>query len=263
MAIHERIPAQRIQSVLEYINAEKSVSVHELVEKFGVSEGTARRDLDELANEGQVVRTHGGAMSLNEETTAEKFYKEKSAVEPEAKRAIGQMATLFVRERNTILLDSGTTAYQIALALSKMKNLTIITNDLFLAANIEFDPSTTLLVTGGMKRMNQNVLIGEETEKFFLKLANVDIAFLTADAIDIDHGITNAGVYEVSVKKAIVKAARKKILCADSSKLNKVLAFKVCGLEAIDVLLTDDRISETEIKKYESRGIKITTAAMN
>lgn len=260
MAIHETIPAERIKRVLAYIEKNRNASVRELADTFCVSEATARRDLDELAQEGFIERTHGGASALGGETTAEKIYKEKSALMQSAKRAIGACACGYVQAGNTVLLDSGTTAYQVALGLSGLPNLTIITNDLYLAANIEYDATSTVLVTGGVKRANQNVLIGEAAEQFFHQLGNVDIAFLMADAVDLTHGVTNAGIYEVAVKKAIVHSAKRTILCVDSSKLGRQLAFRVCDLSQIDIMITDDRIDRTYLQELQDQGVQVVLA---
>lgn len=257
MSVHEKIPAERIQALSDFIKERGNVSIADISRQFEVSPATARRDLAELAREGLIQRTHGGATALLAVSESEKEYLEKSRIEQEAKCAIGRCAASFVKEGQTVLLDSGTTAFQIAKSLAGIKNLTIITNDLFLAANIEFAPSTTLVVTGGIKRTGQNVLIGEYAEAFFKNLIRVDVAFLMADAVEPEKGITNAGFYEVSVKKSIIEIGKKVILCADSTKIGNTLAFKVCDMDQVDLFITDSRITSEQREKLELAGIPL------
>lgn len=262
MSIHEKIPAERIQALNKFIHENGTVSITDISKKFGVSPATARRDLAELASEGLISRTHGGATALTAVNESEKEYLEKSRIEQNAKQAIGRLAAGFVREGQTILLDSGTTAFQIATYLAEIRNLTIITNDLYLAANLEFDPSTTLVVTGGIKRNGQNVLLGDYAEKFFQNLINVDVVFLMADAVDAQKGITNAGAYEVAMKRAMIECGRQVILCADSTKVNRTLAFKVCDISQVDLFLTDSRIAQKERQEFETAGISVECAEL-
>lgn len=257
MNVHEKIPAERIQALYKFINQNGTVSIAEVSQKFGVSAATARRDLAELAGEGLISRTHGGATAVLAVSESEKEYLEKSRIEQNAKNAIGKLAAGFVQEGQTVLLDSGTTAFQIASYLAAIKNLTIITNDLYLAANIEFAPSTTLIVTGGIKRSGQNVLIGEYAEKFFQNLINVDVAFLMADAVDVRKGVTNAGFYEVAMKRALIDIGKQVILCADSTKVKRTLAFKVCDISEVNLFLTDSRISPEVKQEFETAGVPV------
>ena len=119
--------------MIEYIEANTSAQIHELAEKFHVSEATVRRDLDDLDRQGALRRTHGGAIKADHSTSFEHMYSEKIALMPEAKQRIAARAAQMVHPGDTVLIDSGTTAFFIAQALSRHEGLTLITNDLYIA----------------------------------------------------------------------------------------------------------------------------------
>jgi DeoR family fructose operon transcriptional repressor len=172
----------------------------------------------------------------------------------EEKRSIGVEAANMVADGETLILDSGSTNYEIACNLTKHKNLTIITYDLFIASNIAFDPSTTVFVTGGMRREGFNVLIGSVAEDFFRQV-KVNKAFLGADAVDLAQGVTNATFMEVSIKRLIIAAASEVILVADHSKFGKVSLAKVCSLDKIQKVITDERIDESSLQGLQRMGL--------
>ena len=256
---NQPIPADRLQKVLRCVQERGSVPIRELSTQFHVSESTIRRDLDDLAARGLLKRTHGGAIFSQGKSILERVYDEKQSLQLEEKRAIAQAAARYVEEGDTILLDSGTTAYQLALCLAEKKNLTVITHDLYLAANVEFDPTTTVVLTGGLKRANQKVLIGGMVEDFIAQL-RVDTAFLTADAVSADFGVSNAGFFESGIKANIVKAGKRVVLLADHTKFEEAAAVKVCSLRDIGWIITDRGLSPEKRERLETQGARIELA---
>lgn len=252
------IPADRMENVLGYIQEHGSVQIKELARQFHVSESTIRRDLDELALKGLLQRTHGGALAP-QKSMSERIYEEKMSLQLEEKRRIAQAATRYVETGDTIFLDSGTTAYQLALCLTEKKELTIITHDLYLAANVEFDPSVTVVLTGGIKRADQKVLIGGMVEDFISGL-RVDTAFLTADAVSVDFGISNTGFFEVGIKRNLIRAGKQVILLADHTKFGMAAPVKVCELSEIDRIITDRNLLPEEQENLKTRGAKVELA---
>lgn len=253
------IPADRVQNVLDYIQEHGSGQIKELAAQFCVSESTIRRDMDELVLKGLLERTHGGAIFPHRKSMFERVYDEKMSLQLEEKRRIAEAASKYVGEGDTILLDSGTTAYQLALCLAEKKGLTVITHDLYLAANVEFDPSTTVVLTGGIKRTNQKVLIGGMVEDFISDL-RVDTAFLTADAISTTFGVSNTGFFEAGIKRNLVKAGKRVVLLADHTKFEVTASVKVCNLADIDWIITDRDLPQGELDELEARGAKIELA---
>ena len=124
------IPEERMQNVFSYIQERGGAQIKELAQRFRVSDSTIRRDMDELAERGLLRRTHGGAVLPQPKGMYERIYDEKMSMQLEEKRRIARAAARYVEKGDTIFLDSGTTAYQLALCLAEKEGLTIITHDL-------------------------------------------------------------------------------------------------------------------------------------
>jgi len=252
------IPASRQQKIMEYVKEHGSAQIKDLAEYLEVSVATVRRDLDELDTQGLLVRTHGGAMSKNDNTSSfERQHLERLMIMREEKRRIAKLAASFVRDGETILLDSGTTNYYLASELSEIPNLTVITYDLFIASNLVLHPTSTLIVTGGIRRQGfNNVLWGSMVEDY-IRNVRVDKAFLGADAVDLDFGISNTNVLEANIKKILVQAGKKVILIVDHSKLDRLALVKVCELNAVDEMIIDKKIDEVSLSRLKDKIKKV------
>ena len=236
------IPAARRVFILNYIQTHGSASIKELSILQNVSEATIRRDLDEMSQEGKLERTRGGAILLTEKSTSyEHAYNEKAKLMIDEKKAIGKFAASYIEDGDTIFLDSGTTSLQVGLNLADKKNLTIITYDLFIATSVILDDSSTLIVTGGIRRNDFGVLTGPMVQDF-LRDIRVNKVFLTADSVDINFGISNAGFHEIDAKKQSIRAGRYIYLIVDHSKFGKVAMTRVCTLRDVDEIIVDDNL---------------------
>lgn len=158
-----------------------------------------------------------------------------------------------MHEGDTILLDSGTTTYYLASELSEIPNLTVITYDLFIGGNLALHPTSTMIVTGGIRRQGyNNVLLGSMVEDYVRNI-RVDKAFLGADAIDVDFGISNTNVMEASIKRLLVQAGKQVILIGDHSKLGRMALIKVCDLTDIDGVIIDKAIDENSLHRMKEK----------
>ena len=241
------VSGTRQQSILSFINENGSATIHQLSEWLSVSEATVRRDLDDLAASNYLERTHGGAMRVNG-TSFERNHSEKMNLMLEEKRKIAAKAVSLVRNGDSVFLDSGTTTFFVAQCLSYHTDLTVITNNLDVAASVELHPSSSLIVTGGMRRDNYSVLVGSLAEET-IKGLYVDICFLGCDAFDPSRGVFNTNYLELGAKKLIAECGRQTVLVTDHSKFQKQALAKVCGLKNLDVLITDSGAPADAIKK--------------
>ena len=253
------IPEERMQNVFSYIQERGGAQIKELAQRFRVSDSTIRRDMDELAERGLLRRTHGGAVLPQPKGMYERIYDEEMSMQLEEKRRIARAAARYVEKGDTIFLDSGTTAYQLALCLAEKEGLTIITHDLYLAANVEFDPSTSVVLTGGVKRADQKVLIGGMVEDFIRNL-RLDTVFLTADAVTAEFGVSNTGFFEVGIKRGLVRAGKRILLLADHTKFEASASVKVCELSDIDRIITDRDLPWQAREKLEGYPVQIELA---
>lgn len=231
----------------------------ELAALLKVSVATVRRDLALLAEKGELDRTRGGAIAPAVSTAFERLHAEKLTINQAEKRQIGIAAARFVHDGETVILDSGSTTLEVARNLTKLKNLVIITNDLFIASNIVFDPTTTVVLSGGTRREGYSVLIGPVAEDFFRRV-RVNKSFLSADAVDLEYGITNATFTEAALKQLIIEAAQEVVLVVDHTKFGQTALARVCPLSSIQHIVTDAGVSEPVRHDLERLGISLTIA---
>jgi len=186
------------------------------------------------------------------------MYSEKINLMTEEKQRIAEAAANLVHHGDTVLIDSGTTTFFIAQALANREQLTIITNDLYLAYQTPIHPSSTLIVTGGMRRHGRQELVGTVTENF-IRETHVDIAFIGADGIDMTGGVTNANFAELGVKQLMIKAAMRSVVVADHSKFGRVALARICNLEDVDLLITDTGLDDEMKNRLRKLSIMLET----
>src|SRR5690625_847459 len=202
---------------MQLLNDTGKIEIEDLSSQLDVSSMTIRRDLVTLEEEGKVIRVHGGAV-LPKPLVQETTFSQKESIKLEQKREIANKATSFIKEGQTIILDSGTTTLEIAKLLKSRKNLTIITNDINIAAFL-LDSELRVIVTGGELQNNVGTLYSPQTHAF-LKDIYVDIFFLGAPAVDIVAGVTSPSLEKSLIKKFMIQAAEATWLVADSTKLD-------------------------------------------
>lgn len=236
---------QRQRLILETVNQDGSASIKSLSQQFGVSEATARRDLDDLAASGYVERFHGGAVRVNS-TTFERVHSEKMKTMLEEKQRIAAYAASLISDGESVFLDSGSTAFFIAQQLRDLRDLTVVTNNLDIAYSAEFHQTSSLVVTGGVRRDDYSLLIGSLAERTIDELY-VDTVFLGCDAVDAESGVFNTNYLELGVKQKIVKCGKRTILVTDHTKFHRKALAKVCELNELDLIITDAGIDEQTV----------------
>jgi DeoR/GlpR family transcriptional regulator of sugar metabolism len=235
----DALPAHRQREIVDRLEHDGFVKVTTLAAEMGVDQSTIRRDLAQLARASLVQRARGGALRIAPEPAEDIPYDLKRAVQTEAKSAIGRAAADLVVDGQTILLDSGSTTYQMVPWLRHRRSLTVITNDIHIAHRLAHDPGIRLIVAGGELLERVYTLVGPQTLAMLSEL-HVDQTFLGADAIDREVGITNTNLVEVAVKRAMIAAAPRTTVLADSTKLERRTLARVAGLDEITALITDD-----------------------
>ena len=235
------IPAQRQQQISDYLKSKFSISIKEASELCNVSEATARRDLDDMAAAGLLERTHGGAV-LHKGTGFEEYHDEKMKAMIPEKTRIAREAVRLIKDGDSIFLDSGTTTL-----------LLVVTNNLDIASTVKLDNSSTMIVTGGVRRDGYSVLIGDIAEELVRKLY-VDIAFVGADAVNSKSGVYNSNFMEIGIKKSMIASGKRTVLLADHSKFKQKALAKICDIEEFDTIITDSGI-EKETREYLDKKI--------
>lgn len=249
-------PKDRRNYIMEQLYANGKIDIEELVEELNVSAMTIRRDLNYLEENKKIIRTHGGAI-LNKALLYESSFIEKENKNRFEKQQIAKEAVKMINEGSTIILDSGTTTFEIAKLLKTEKNITVITNDIKIATEL-MNSQVKVIITGGELQNNIGALFGPLAE-YVISNLHVDLFFLGAHAVHLDAGVTAPTFEKAVVKKLMIDAADVTWLVADSSKFNEKSLTKVCQLSDIDGVITDDRLAK-QYKNMLQEQVRVVTA---
>ena len=249
---------ERQEEIYSLILRESRITVAQVCRTFGVSEATARRDLDILAEQGKIQRVHGGAIRLKQ-APPEKPIFERSAVQAEEKARIGQVAATLINDGDTIFLGSGSTVYEIAKNLHGKNNLTIITNSLLVINELADKEDITLISVGGILRMSERSFIGHIAQQALGELRS-DKVFMGIRAISLEQGLTNDYLPETMTDRAIMGMGTRVIIVADYTKCERVSTAYVAPLESIDILITSKESTPEFIQSLIDKGISVLLA---
>jgi DeoR/GlpR family transcriptional regulator of sugar metabolism len=248
----------RRRRILDWIQEEGSARVRELAVAFQVSEATIRQDLERLEQEGQITREHGGAF-LNTVPSQAGTMTLHHQEHMDEKRRIGALAADLVKDGETIILDAGTTTTEIALRLVNRRNLTVITNALNIAIILGAVPGNAVHMPGGQFKAPTLSLSGDKSVEYFRNIFAGKL-FLATAGVALDAGLTYPSFADLQLKEAMIKAASRVYLVADSSKINKSSFTRLGSLEMIHSFITDSGISEADVNVFRARGIEMLIA---
>ena len=236
------LPGQRRSAIVELVDHDGGVRITDLVDRFGVSEITIRRDIDHLSALGFLERVHGGAMALHRAKGASGFRSRSSRCAVE-KRAIAEMAAELVRPGGSIGISGGTTTYELATAISAVPDLTVVTNSVPVAQLLHrtSTPGQVVMLSGGVRTASD--ALGGPVAVAAVRAMQFDVLFLGACGVDIDAGLTTNDLVEAETNRALVESARRICVLADRSKFGVVGLSTFLHLRQADVLVTDDGVA--------------------
>lgn len=246
---------ERLAYISETLRREGSVSLKFLAKVPRVSKSTVRRDVQTFLKMTKlpVKRVHGGLILDVDKGSVEPLYETKLSLMTQEKARIAAKALEFVEDGDSIILDSGTTSLHLARLFYKKRGLKVIVTDIKLAETLASFPEIETYIIAGHVRPGYYSIGGTMAEQCIAQFT-VEKAFLTADAVDPEVGITNSFLFEVGVKQALVRAGKTVILLADHSKLGKKALIKVCDLSDVDVFITSSG-GDPEILKAVAQKI--------
>ncbi|GAB4387948.1 DeoR/GlpR family DNA-binding transcription regulator [Albidovulum sp.] len=226
----------RQSEILDIARVEGKVEVERLARRFGVTVQTIRRDLTELADAGMLDRVHGGAVLRA--GVANIGYEERRRMNAAAKAAIGAACAAAIPDNSSLFLNIGTTTEAVARALTRHRNLTVVTNNLNVANILAANESCDVIVAGGVLRRADGGLVGDLTTEAIGHF-KVDYAIIGTSALDLEGDLLDFDPQEVRVSRAILHKARKSCVVADRSKLERRAPVCIASLSQIDTLFTD------------------------
>jgi DeoR family fructose operon transcriptional repressor len=247
---------ERRSRLLDLIRIRGFAALEELVRELGVSESTVRRDLDALEEQGSAKRTHGGVLYAGGMPRLAEF-DERQPAHWAAKRAIAGKAAEVIGDGETVLLDGGTTTYEVARLLVG-RPLQVVTNSLPVANLFASEARTDLVLLGGYVSPRTGVCLGPYANELLGRL-HVTTTVLSAAGI-ADEGLFNAHLLLAETEQAMLKAAGRVIVVADSSKFGQKSLTLVSALEKVNVFVSDDGLSAAWRERIAKAGARLIVA---
>ena len=256
-------PAELRQDRIESLVHERGFArVADLARRFEVSAVTVRTDLQTLEERGAVRRIRGGAVPPTVVEGEQPFEAAEQELAPEKARIAAHAARL-VADGDTVLLDVGTTTTAIARALlarTELRDVTVFTNALNVALELErAGPRLSVVVTGGTLRPLQHSLVNP-LATVILERLRASIAFIGCNGVDARRGVTNINLPEAEVKRAMLLAARRRVVVADGSKLGEVELAKVCDVREVGLVISDGTADPAIVAEISGAGCPVEIA---
>jgi DeoR/GlpR family transcriptional regulator of sugar metabolism len=235
---------QRQARILEELDRRGGVRVSDLVRLLGVSDMTVRRDLEALQSRGLLDKVHGGATARTDGSTNEPGFEAKSVRELAEKEAIGRRAAELVEPGTAVAMTAGTTTYALARHLATVPALTVVTNSIRVAEVLHQTERSdrTVLLTGGL-RTPSDALVGPIAVEA-LRSLHVDVCFMGVHGMDEDAGFTTPNLMEAETNRAMVAAARRLVVVADSTKWGVLGLSRMARLQDASVLVSDSGLGQ-------------------
>lgn len=250
---------ERHSLILELLREFGKVDVADLSSRLKVSAVTIRKDLDLLEEKKLLYRTHGGAI-LADPYIATKKVSEKEKLRPEVKRRIGLKAVELLSPQDALIIASGTTVQAFARCIENMK-LTVITSAMNVAMELLDKPDIEIIQLGGIIRHSSASAVSEYAIRM-LDNFSCSKLFLGVDGIDPEYGLSTTHIQEACLNQAMIGAATKTIVLADSSKFGRRGFSKICNMSDIDRVITDSGISPKMLEAIEEQGVKVTVVPL-
>ena len=253
---------ERLNAILELLWERGRLDVEETAQALQVSAATVRRDLDRLAVQQMLTRTHGGAMSNS--TASELPLRYKTARHAPEKRRIAEAAAALVSRGMVVGVNGGTTTTEVARSLATRADLasdgegavTVVTNAVNIANELTVRNHVKIVVTGGVARPSSYELIGPLAARILDEIA-LDVAFLGVDALDVEFGAMASQEDEAGTNRLLAQRARRVVVVADSSKLGRRAFARICPVADVDVLVTDDAAPAEVVARLIEAGVDV------
>lgn len=250
------VAEKRRERILEVVRTKGFAALPELAKEMDVSESTVRRDLAHLEKEGSTKRTHGGVFYTGPSPGMIHF-EQRQEDEWDKKSAVASAAVELIQDGDTILLDGGTTTYELARLLVG-RPLQIVTNSLPVANLFVAESTADLIVVGGYVHSRTGVIYGRYTDDM-LKMLNVRRAVLSAAGVN-KRGVFNNNRLLVETEQAMLSSADEAILVVDSTKFGYQSLAHVCPIGDFDKVVTDNEITEDWRSRIIASGAELIIA---
>ncbi|MEJ8635593.1 MULTISPECIES: DeoR/GlpR family DNA-binding transcription regulator [Streptomyces] len=249
---------ERQQEILRLARDGGRVDVLSLAEEFQVTAETIRRDLKALDRAGLVRRVHGGAIPAGR-LDFEPDLSERESTAADEKDRIAQAALAELPTDGSVILDAGSSVGRLAGVFPLECSLTVVTHALPVAARLADHPGIDLHLVGGRVRHRTRAAVDAWALRAYGEV-RADVVFLGANGFSAEHGLTTPDLAEASVKRAMVSAARRVVLLADSAKHGEEHFARFGDLADVDLLITDSGLAPKDAAAIEAAGTEVVRA---
>ena len=249
----------RHAAIMEMAKEHGSVLVDDLALHFNVTPQTIRKDLNDLCDQRQLTRIHGGALLPSGIENME--YEERRKIASEQKEAIGKAAAGLIPDNASLFINIGTTTEAVSNALLDHRGLMVITNNINVANRMRVYPSIEVVIAGGVVRGSDGGIVGEAAVDF-IRQFKVDYAVIGVSAIDHDGALLDFDFREVKVAQAIIANARHVILVSDSTKFERTAPVRIGHLSQINTFITDRCDIESIRRICEDSEVRLVETAI-
>ncbi len=253
-----KLPEERKQQILDYLTQHEFADVDSLARAVRASPATVRRDLTELAQRSAITRTRGGAAVVVHGVGHEPPYIERANENLSAKRAIAQLACTLIHEGEVVVLDVGSTTFELAKLIRDRRNLTVFTASLPIA-QVLAQSNVSVILAGGILRKRELSLAGTMAIQLISQF-HFDKLFLGTAGITLKDGFTDFGMDDVEVKHAFLSRSKQVIALADHTKLGQVSLATTCPISAVQKLIMDRAADTVQVGVLRQAGLDVLTA---
>ncbi len=250
------LAAQRKDLILATLRSEGRVVAKDLAAELDLSEDTIRRDLRELAAEGRLHRVHGGALPAS---PAVADFSVRTGIGQEAKVAVGRLAAGLVRPGQTVAVDGGTTALQLARHLPRELAATVVTHSPTIAVELATHPGVEVIIVGGRLFKHSVVAAGAAAHEAIGRIS-ADVFFLGVTGIHPTAGLTTGDADEAAIKRAWSQRSAETYVLGSGEKIGAASAFEVLPLDAVTAVLTDAEAPERGVADLRAAGVEVVQA---
>lgn len=250
---------ERRRAILEHVRRNGAASLRDLAAATGTSEVTVRRDLRALQQDGLLDRRRGGAI-WPDGLSHEQSYRQKTRVAAGEKIAIAGLAAELVHEGDAIVLGAGTTTHELARVLSRMSDLTVVTNSVLVAQALAASRAEVVM-TGGSLRGSTLALVGSVAEQS-LSRVRVRHAFLSGNGLTIERGLSTPNMVSAGVDQAIAACAQEVVVLADHTKVGVDTMFQTVPVSGIGHLVSDELADPAILAQFTAAGVTVHIAPL-
>lgn len=244
------LPTERRRKILTQLEENDFLKLKALKESLQISMETLRRDVQHLVNDDLITKEYGG-IRLKHHSNGESIIEQRLDLNLHKKNTIALKAIAEICDGDCIFLDSGSTTLQIAKHLDHRENLTIITNSIPVMLQA-LNQGHTIISIGGKVRQSEHSITSFDFLFNFDQL-NIDKAFICCSGISLQKGVTDYNLEEVETRRKILNISKKSYLTTDSTKINKVVTVKICDIDALDVLVSDDELNSDLVNQLSKK----------